>query len=819
MLDSLRADIRFALRQATRSPAFTGTVVATIALTVGASTILFSVYNGLVIRSLPVRDPSRIVLVQPIDEKGRNRPLYYDTYLELLKLPVFEHLALYSGGGLMINEARGVRAEGLIEAVTPGFFEALGLLPHLGRFFVEDDFTNIDSPSVVISHAMWQRLYGGDPHAIGERIDINAIPMTVIGVTPPDFKGFYVDAGFGFSVPLTVLNRYLGTDPKRPVRGLQAIGRLSRGVSEAEARAAVATSWQSLRVDAVPGQLPAAERRDIAASTITVDLLSNGFSSLRTRYRRPLELLLAATAVLLAIGCVNLSGLLLARTASRDHQFAILLALGAPRARFVRQVLGEAVLLSVIGTAASLPLVWWGTAMLTNVMWTGRDPIALRTSPDARVLLTAAGVAVTIGLLMAVFPATRATRRRSVGLHAGRGVAQSLGVWGRGLLVIQIALSLLLLSGAGLFTRSLWNLRHLDAGFTHADVRWARLFALPGVERPRDLIAHHTSLLKGIEGLPAVESVAMSSSFPTYFNASQFLTRHAIAPAEAAPGEAVAADALVEHVTPKFFQTVGIPLRTGRDLVWSDTTGAPRVGLISEGLSRRLFGDASAIGRRIRVGTDPNRSSVEIVGVVGDASIGDLRDPQVPVVYLSRLQEAVPAPVLLVRSTGDVGAAQASVQEVIGAGRYDYPRGWYSVAQQADATLIQERLLAALSVVLAAIAVLLACIGVYGLLSFAVTQRRRELGVRLALGATPFRLWRLVVDEGLLVAGCGIAIGLVAALSLGRMARSLLFGVAPSDPWVLTAAAVVFVVVTLVAVLRPARQAASVDPAEALRTD
>jgi hypothetical protein len=267
VLDSLRADIRYALRQAARSPAFAGTVVATVALTVGASTILFSVYNGLVLRALPVSDPSRIVMVQPIDEKGQNRPLYYDTYRELLELPVFEHLALYSGGGLMINEARGIRAEGLIEAVTPGFFEALGLRPHLGRFFVEDDFTHVESPTVVISHAMWQRLYSGDPHAVGERIVINAVPMTVIGVTPPEFKGFYVDSGFGFSVPLTVLNRYLGTDPKRPVRGLQAIGRLRRGVSEAEARAAVATAWQSLRVDAVPAQLPAPERRDIAASS------------------------------------------------------------------------------------------------------------------------------------------------------------------------------------------------------------------------------------------------------------------------------------------------------------------------------------------------------------------------------------------------------------------------------------------------------------------------------------------------------------------------------------------------------------------------
>ena len=215
-MHNLTTDLRHALRQARRTPGSAAAVILTIAITIGATTTLFSLYNALVLRSLPVSEPSRIVVVQPIDDKGQNRPLYHDTYVELAKLSVFEHLALYSGGGLMVNEARGVRAEGLIEAVTPGFFETVGLRPYLGRSSVERDYTEIDSPSVVISYRMWQRLYVSDPGAICYCIVINAHPMTVIGVTPPGFNGFYVDAGFGFSVPITVLNRYLGSDAKRP---------------------------------------------------------------------------------------------------------------------------------------------------------------------------------------------------------------------------------------------------------------------------------------------------------------------------------------------------------------------------------------------------------------------------------------------------------------------------------------------------------------------------------------------------------------------------------------------------------------------------
>ena len=660
-MHNLTTDLRHVLRQARRTPGFAATVILTIAITIGATTTLFSLYNALVLRSLPVSDPSRIVVVQPIDDKGQNRPLYHDTYVELAKLSVFEHLALYSGGGLMVNEARGVRAEGLIEAVTPGFFETLGLRPYLGRFFVERDFTEIDSPSVVISYRMWQRLYGSDPGAIGDRIVINAHPMTVIGVTPPGFNGFYVDAGFGFSVPITVLNRYLGSDAKRPLRGLQAVGRLKADVPISQAQASVRAAWSSLRTDAVPSQLPAAERRDIANSNVKVETLSGGFSSLRTQFARPLSVLFGATVLLLLIGCVNMSGLLLARTAARDHQYAILQALGAPRARFIRQVLTEGIVLSLLGTAVALPFAWWGAAAITGTIWSGRDPIALRTSPDAGVVLITVAGALVIGVMMSALPAARAARRHNIGLGAWRTVTQSLGFWGRGLLVVQIALSLVLLVGAGLFARTLWNLRHLDAGFDRPDVRWSRLFRQPGADPPKDFVAHYTSMLRRIEELPQVESVAMSGMFPTFFNASQFLTRYTVSRVDASAADDSVGSALMETVTPQFFETVGIPRLQGRDFSWSDAGGAPRVAIISQSLSFRLFGQTDALGQRLRIGTDPKRGSVEVVGVVGDASIGALRDPHAAVVYLPRLQETMQTPVLLYRAAADIASTQSAI--------------------------------------------------------------------------------------------------------------------------------------------------------------
>ncbi len=817
MVERVMTDVRRAFQQIRRSPGYAAAVIATLALTVGATTTLFSLYNALVLRTLPVADPSRIVLVQPTDEKGQNRPLYQTMHRELQRLDVFEHLALFSGGGGFFMEARGVRTQGLIESVTPGFHEALGLRPFLGRFFTDRDLTAPDSPTVVISHVLWRRLFNDDPLAIGEQILISGKPMTLIGVTRPEFKGFYVDGGFGFSVPISVLNQHLGTDPKRPIRGLQAVGRTKVGVTLVQAQAAVAAAWQSIRTSATPPQLPAAEQRDIATHHIKVEGLASGFSGLRTRYQRPLQVLLAITIVLVVIGCVNLSGLMLARTAARDRQYAILLALGASRGQFVQQVLIESVVLSILGTALSLPLAWLGSRMLTMAIWQSQEPLAVETTPDMRVLLTTAIVSIVSGLIVAVLPAIRAARRRQLALRSERSVTGGLGRWGRGLLVVQVALSLVLLAGAGLFAVSLWNLRHLDTGFTATNVRWSRLFAVPGGYDNLNDAVYYRELLRQIEALPEIRSVSMSSVFPTFFNLSHFLTRQPIAPVRSRTE--VASEAVMDSVTPGFFATIGVPFLQGRDVSWNDSAKTAGVVILNETVARQLFPGGNAMAQYVRIGNDPKRSELEVIGIVADASIGDLRAPHAPFVFRPRMQEVMRAPVLLFELATDAASADAAVARVVSSLGREYARRIYSVSEYTDEALIQERLLAGLSGFFAALALLLAVVGLHGSLAYDVTQRTREIGVRMALGASRSALIRMIVRDGVTVALLGCLFGIPAALALSRVAESMVFGLAPSNPWIALTAGVCSVIVGTASGLWPAMKAASVDPSTALRAE
>jgi predicted permease len=817
MVERFITDVRRAFQQIRRSPAYAAAVIATLALTVGATTALFSLYNALVLRTLPVADPFRIVLVQPTDQKGQTRPLYQAMHRELERLDVFEHLALFSGGGGFFMEARAVRTQGVIESVTPGFHEALGLRPFLGRFFTDRDLTAPESPTVVISHALWRRLFNDDPSAIGEQILISGKPMTLVGVTPPQFKGFYIDGGFGFSVPISVLNLHLGTDPKRPIRGLQGVGRIKRGVTLAQAQAAVDASWQSIRTTFIPPQLPAAEQREIATHRIKVEGLASGFSGLRTRYQRPLQVLLLITIVLVVIGCVNLSGLMLARTAARDRQYAILLALGASRAQFVQQVLIESVVLSMLGTALSLPLAWVGSRMLTIAIWQSQEPLAMETTPDLRVLVTTAIVSVVSGLLVAVLPAVRAARRRQLALRSERSVTGGVGVWGRGLLVVQIALSLVLLAGAGLFAVSLWNLRHLDTGFNAASVRFSRLFAVPGGYDGLNDAVYYQELLRQIEALPEIRSVAMSTIFPAYFNASHLLTRQPVVPVRF--NTEVASEAVMETVTPGFFSAIGVPFLQGRDVSWNDSAKAAGVVILNETVARQLFPGGNAVGQHVRIGNDPKRSELEVIGIVADASIGDLRAPHAPFVFRPRMQEGMRAPVLLFESTADAAAADHAVSRVVDSLGHEYVRRIYSVDEYASEALIQERLLAGLSGFFAALALLLAVVGLHGSLAYDVTQRTREIGVRIALGASRPAMIRMIVRDGVMVAVLGALIGIPVTLALSRVAESMVFGLEPSNPWVVLAAGVCSVMVGAASGLWPAIKAAGVDPSIALRAE
>jgi predicted permease len=826
MIDHLLQDARYALRQTRRAPGFACAVVVTLALAIGANTAFFSLVNALVLRTLPVRNPSGLVLLQATDDRGQqNRPIYYSTFTELARLPVFETLALYSGGGLFQIEVRGSLNEGLIEASTPGLFETLGLRPFLGRFFTSDD-SPPDRPAaavVVLSYNFWRRAFGADPKAVGETILISGTPAMVIGVTPPEYKGFYVDGGYGFSVPLTFLNRQMATDPKRPVRGLNAVARLAAGVSLKEARAAVDAAWPALRVDTVPPGLTQTEQKEITTQRIKVESLANGVSSLRRQYQGPLMILWSISALVLLVGCVNFGGLMLARTAARDQQLAICFALGATRRRIVQQLLVESLMLSLIGASVALPLAWWTTQTAGMVLWQNQStaPLAQSLTPDGRVLALTCAIAIATGLVIGILPAWTASRRRPLsGPRADRTVACVSSRWGKALLVAQVAMSLVLLFGAGLFASSLMKLLNLDAGVRTESVRWSRLFAVPNGYRNQNDAAYYPELVRQVSEVPGVHSVALASYFPTFFGLGHLISTQILARAEATdPAEAAAG--LMENVTPRFFETAGIRLLRGRDFTWSDDTHHPEVVIINESLSRKLFADGEAIGRRIRIGNDPRRAGVQVVGVVSDAAIGSYRQPHMPVAFRPRMQELQlsRAPVMVFRVSGDPAVVDGRIEEVIAGLGHEYPRRFYSLDEHIDRSLLQERLLAGLSSFFAGLAVVLAFVGLYGVLAYAVARRTREIGVRMALGASRGRVIRMVVRDGLVLTIMGVAIGIPCAVGAARLIGSFLFGLGSSDPTTLIAVSALMVSVGVVAGLRPALRASGVDPMTALRAD
>lgn len=816
-------DCKFAIRQIVREPGFSLAIIVVLALIVGVTTGIVSLLNALVLRPLPVHDPASLVVLTSTDAKGQqSRSTYFRTYAEIARLPVFASTALYSGGGVLLTQARGVNGEGAIEAVTPGYFSLVNLAPQLGRFFTEEDAPG-DGPSapvVVITHRFWQRYYGGDPNAVGEQLAVNAVPLTIIGVTRPDYPGLSLEGGADFLVPIGVLGRQLATNQFTggPLRGLNVVGRLRPGTSLSEASAALATAWPQLRVETVPAGLPAPEQDEMRTRLIKLESLATGFSTLRTRYADPLWLLAGASLLLLVVGSVNLSGLLLTRAIGQHHALLVRMTLGASRWRIARQLLAHSLMLSVAGTALAVPLAWLLSKSMLVLLWESVITPGVSATPDARVFVVLALGAAAIGLLVSALPSLVATRGGGEPLRAARTVSSGTKGWSRALLVTEVAVSLVLLFGAGLFVRSLSSLREMELGVNTADVRWTRAFAQPGGYRTINDAAYYPALVERVKAVPGVTDVALSYLFPAYWNFANLVPEHAIAPASSA-GTDAAVMGLMDFITPGFFAMNGITLHAGRDVEWTDTLEARPVTVINESLQRKLFPGGNAIGQHIRIGTEASRKNVEVIGVVSDAAVGGFRNTHQPAAFRPKAQEPrFRTPIVLFKGQGDPAALDAAVTKAIFDMGHEYARRIYTMDEQVDIALKQDRLLATASSTFAGLAVMLAFIGIFSMLAYSVGQRTREIGIRMALGATRDKVVRTIVRESLMVTLAGIAIGVPLALYAARFASSLLFGLTPSDPWAMAMAVAAFVMIGVLAGLRPALSASRVDPADALRT-
>lgn len=819
---ALLQDIRYGIRALRFAPGFTLIFLVTLALGIGANAALFSLLNAVVLRSLPVRAPDRLGAVSVTDQRGvATRSIYVPAFEAFsARQHVFESETLYAGGFLLTTETHDALSLAAVEGVTPAYYAVLGISPFRGRVITTDDApTPADgAPVAVLSYEYWQRVFLGDPDVVGRVLKVSGIPITVIGVTPPGFAGLQIDGGIDFAVPLGLLRQLTG-DPKRPAHGSSIVGRLRPGVTLRQARSEIGALWPSV-VAAAPevGQTPAAQ--DAARSErVHVETASNGFSLLRRSYAPALFLLVGLAAIVLLVACVNLSGLLLVRAMARHQQLMIRLALGASRARVVQQVLVESLLLSVAGTTGALPLAWIASRFIGTTLWASPLRLALTVTPDGRVVALMAAVAVSVGILIGAGPAWFASRDPArVRVHPDRSVAASGGRWGRVLLVSQIALSLVLLFGAGLFVRSLSNIRSLNFGFQTQGVLWSRVTSQPNGYRGIVESAYYPELVRRLSDVPGVQSVALSRRFPAYFDFPHLFET---------VGQTYASDrgvevrGLPELVSPRFFETFGMTRLQGRDFSWSDDSHATPVAIVNVALSRKMFPAENPLGRQITTGTGTARLSLEIVGVVDDASIGDLREPDTPVVFRPWLQDvrATQFPTVSIRADRDQAAAAQATRETIASLGREYVMATFRLDEQVDRALRQERVIAGVSSLFAALAVLLACLGIYGLLAYGVARRAREIAIRMALGASQRSVVIMTLREGLLVASIGIGLGVPSALAAGRLIGSLLFGLSSNDLSTLMIASVAFVGVAAGAGLLPAYRAATTEPMHVLRAD
>lgn len=823
MADALLQDARFALRRLIRAPLFSLAIVAILALGIGANTALFSLLNAVVLRSIPVADPHRLVTVSRVNERGQVRFMPVATVAEFARHQrVFRSLSGYAGGVVFTTEANGTLASSPLELVDGRYYSVLGVGPLIGRLIDDSDAPTAAGAAqvVVLSHHFWQRQFGGDPAAVGQVLRVEGVPLTIIGVTPPEFHGLQAVVASDITVPAALLDRFAGrrTEPSRPPQASHIIGRLRDDVTLEQARAQIGALWASVQDATMPPGLTAQQQVDARALRPRVEPGGYGFSSIRTNTASTLYILTGLTTLLLLLACANAGGLLLARTAARDREIAVRMALGALRRRVVQPILLEALLLSGAGTFVALPFAWWFSAALGRMLWAG-VPLTLSVTPDLRVLGASCAGALLVGTATGIMPAWMAARRlgRS-GIGRAAGVAHgTTGRSSRLLLVPQIALSLALLFGAGLFARSFGKLIDIDKGFEPRGVLVARVMSQPGAYRNIDDRAYYPDLLQRLSALPGVQAVSLSRQFGYVFNDTTPPQPVAAVDGTSGPGEI---GARVDAVSPSFFQTLHIPVLQGRDFAWTDDSRSRPAVVVSAELVKALFGSDNAIGRRIRVGSDPRLQDLEIIGIVDNARLGNLRIPA-PTIYRSWLQAGTYAryPIVQIRTDADPALLSAPVRQAIASLGVEFVTEVRTVEERVGHALGRERLAAALASIFGALAMVLAFVGLYGLLAFAVARRTREIGLRIALGASRPSVIRMVMSDALSITVIGIVIGIPVALGGGRLAGSLLYQVGVADTMALGAAAAGLVATAIAAGLLPAIRAVRISPFDALRCE
>lgn len=830
-LESLRLDLRYAWRLLRRTPGFTFVVVLTLALGVGASTAIFSLIDTVMLRRLPVREPQRLVELlsrYPGEPRVNGFPwVVYEHFRDANH--AFSDLLGLSRARFRVSgdnrEAETVDGE----YVTGNFFEALGVRPAVGRLIgPPDDSMNTRTAAVaVVSWSYWQRRFNGDPATLGRQIVVDNVPATIIGVAPHDFFGLQVGSRPDVWVPAAL--EPLIQRPSRRIDGtlgLKLMGRLKPSVSIEQARAEmrVLDQW---RVEYLARTRKAPLLRRFG---IEVEPAGAGFAALRDHFAAPLLVLMAVAGLLLLLACANVASMLLARGAARQRELSVRVALGASRPQIVRQVLAESLLLSAAGSLLGAVFASVGTAVFVRTVNSGRpfvgfsSKLELQTQPDVAVLLFTIGIALSTGVLFGLAPAWSAlavARKSSLREWGVIGETRSARLFGNGLVVAQVALSMVLLSAAGLFVRHLSDLRTMNVGFNHESVLLVGLdLAHSGYDRP-ELSRLHQELLARLETIPGVRSATVSALTPVEGpGASRFVNVEGFTATPNARPYVV-----LNWVAPRYFETLGTPWIAGRDFA-SEDVGRSRVAIVNQAMARYYFGDSSPVGRHFSF--DGQTERYEIIGLVGDSKYLDIHEAPMRIIYLHAFQEdrwrqlALRTTVPPSSIVADVRRTTRDVLKTVEVTTVT------TLDDQVNASVVPERLMATSAAAFGSIGALVAAFGLYGLLTYTVARRTSEIGVRMALGATERDIVGMVLKGALGLVCAGLLAGAPIAVWSRWLAQAVVAAVAasvaespvavPMDAVLPFAfAALMMTGVGLMASYVPARRAARVNPVETLR--
>ena len=811
-MQTLLQDVHFGLRMLAKNPGFTAVAVLTLALGIGANAAIFNTANAVLWRRLPVADPQSLVrLIGVRQDHSEKNYLPVKVAEELRRSStVFSDVITRDDDGLSFSLDGGSAERVVGELVSPNFFAVLGVRPVLGQGFSESVQKDRWAPEVVLSYRFWQERFGGDPHVLGRGIRLNNYPFTIVGVSPPDFYSLEVGFDPELRVPRMPAGQSLSQSELLSNPNSEIMARLKPGIGMVQAEAATdAVCQQLLRDD------PDNQHQVNPARQIRLARGDRGWQGDLAQYRASLLVLIGLAGLVLLIGCFNLTSMLLARATTRRRELAVRAAIGAGRSRLVRQMLTESALLALAGGAAGCALMSSTGKTILGFLPRGHINMTLNLDPDPRTVWFTAGLTVLAGLAFGLLPALRATgddptlslksdSAASIGDAGGAGFRKALAV-------SQVALSLLLLTVAGLFERSLGNLRAADP-FPHPDR--VLLFRMKPQEelydgtRIRILTAE---VLRRMSTLPGVKSAALAEEGP-YGSRGPFAA-HVRTP----DGRSVDAD--LDMVTPGFFATIGVPLLNGRDFSVLDKEGSKPVVIVNDLLAQRLFPGENPVGKMIIAPLKAQNLAFEIVGVVPAARYYDLHLPPSPGCFYNLQQWGPYMPTLHVRvESANPGTVVAEVRREFDAIDRGVPVFDVKTLQdRANDTLAQQRMVGDLAAAFGALALTLVAVGLYGLMAFSVARRSREIGIRVALGAERVQIMRLIARQGMSIVLAGVAFGLPASFLLTHLMAGMLYGIEPSDPVTFLVVSLLLAGVAFVASYLPARRATKVDPMVALR--